>query len=77
MPIKINCTDNDEGAWCKNKNIPRSLFGLGARCCVEYPRAFDCCCAFKTEHPRPAMNPPKSKPEGDHIAQTISVIRKS
>lgn len=36
MQIKINCKYNDQGAWCTNKNIKRSLFGIGARCCTEF-----------------------------------------
>lgn len=36
MQKKINCKYNDSGAWCTNKNIKRSLFGIGARCCVEF-----------------------------------------
>lgn len=35
MVIKVNCKYNDQGAWCTNKNVKRSLFGLGARCCSE------------------------------------------
>lgn len=33
---KINCEYNDKSAWCTNKNIKRSLFGLGARICLEH-----------------------------------------
>lgn len=76
MPIKINCTDNVEGAWCKNKNTPRSLFGLGARCCVEYPEQVSCCCAFKTERQRPTMNPHKLKLNGDSSAKQSSLCDK-
>lgn len=36
MQKKVNCKYNDRGAWCTNKNIKRSLFGIGARCCVEF-----------------------------------------
>ena len=36
MQKKVNCKYNDKGAWCTNKNIKRSLFGIGARCCVEF-----------------------------------------
>lgn len=36
MILKINCKHNNKGAWCTNKNIKRSLFGLGARCCIEH-----------------------------------------
>lgn len=33
MILKVNCKYNDDGAWCTNKNIKRSLFGIGARMC--------------------------------------------
>ena len=36
MIVKINCIHNDEGAWCENKHVKRSLWGFGARCCSEY-----------------------------------------
>ena len=36
MNIKINCKHNDKGAWCTNKKVKRSLFGVGARCCSEH-----------------------------------------
>jgi hypothetical protein len=28
-----NCLYSNQQAWCKNKNIKRSLWGLGARVC--------------------------------------------
>jgi hypothetical protein len=36
MIRKVNCKCNDNGAWCTNKNVKRSLFGIGARCCSEF-----------------------------------------
>ncbi|MFW5847506.1 MAG: hypothetical protein ACOCVF_01115 [bacterium] len=42
MIIKVNCKYNDQGAWCTNKEIKRSLFGLGARCCVEFDSSNTC-----------------------------------
>lgn len=36
MVIKVNCKYNDDGAWCINKEIKRSLFGIGTRCCSEF-----------------------------------------
>ena len=36
MQRKINCKYNDNDVWCTNKNIKRSLFGIGVRCCVEF-----------------------------------------
>jgi len=36
MRKKINCIHNEKGAWCKNKNVKRSIFGFGARVCCEF-----------------------------------------
>lgn len=36
MILKINCIHNKNNAWCTNKNIKKSFWGLGARCCVEH-----------------------------------------
>jgi len=36
MLLKINCKFNDSGAWCRCKQVKRSLKGFGARCCMEY-----------------------------------------
>lgn len=57
MPIKINCIYNDRGAWCNNKKIKRSLLGLGARCCTEFPYSSSGC-KIKEEYPRPTLMPP-------------------
>ncbi len=54
MGININCTHNDQGAWCKNLEVKRSLFGLGARCCVEYPFS-KTVCPLKNQHARPKL----------------------
>ena len=54
MSININCISNDRGAWCKNKNIRRSLCGIGARCCLEFPYISDNKkCLFKKEFKNP------------------------
>ena len=53
MPIKINCIHNHDGAWCANKKVKRSLFGMGARCCIEYPRRKDKC-EHKEGYKRPS-----------------------
>lgn len=54
--IKINCKWNDEGAWCKNKKVKRSLFGLGAICCIEY--GTNKICSVRTSYPKPIKLPP-------------------
>ena len=56
MMIKVNCKWNDQGAWCKNKEIKRSLFGFGARCCIEYGN--NKTCQFKELGPKPTKPPP-------------------
>ena len=62
MPVNINCFYNDRGAWCKNKNIKRSLLGIGARCCKEFPDFLKTTCSFKIEQKRPTPPPaPKRK----------------
>ena len=53
---KINCRWNDLGAWCKNKRIKRSLFGVGSRCCIEYDGIE--ICEFKEPFPIPKPSPP-------------------
>lgn len=34
--VKVHCKHNDRGSWCTNKKIKRSLWGFGARLCVDY-----------------------------------------
>ena len=56
--ININCKYNDSGAWCTNKNIKRSIFGIiGARCCVIFPNLFGDC-EYQEKYPRPKCGPP-------------------
>ena len=59
--ISINCVYNEEGAWCTNKNIKRSLFGLGARCCVLFPY-WDGNCEHQKKFKRPNIMPPPPPP---------------
>ena len=33
--VKINCTYFYDGFYCRNKDIKRSLFGVGCRMCKE------------------------------------------
>lgn len=61
MGININCKSNDQGAWCKNKNIKRSLFGIGARCCVLYPGLNGEKCEHQEQYKRPTAPPPPQK----------------
>lgn len=61
MDKKVNCKYNEKGAWCNNKNIKRSLFGLGARCCIEF---HDGVCPVKEKTTRKAPPPPSpTKPK--------------
>ena len=54
--IKVDCVYNDKGAWCNNKNVKRSLFGIGARVCVKYPPSKKSC-DFIKRHKRPILPP--------------------
>jgi hypothetical protein len=40
--VRINCVYNDQGAWCKNKKIKRSIFGIGARVCLDFEKEGIC-----------------------------------
>lgn len=72
--MKINCEYNDGGVWCKNRNIKRSCFGLGARMCVEYDKSIKC------EHKivrkiRPCKIPPcPNKPKNENIGFGVAPI---
>ena len=57
MISKINCKFNNNGAWCTNKNIKRSLLGIGARCCSEYPY-INKKCEFKEFRTKKRAYPP-------------------
>jgi len=69
--INVNCIYNDDRAWCKNKNVKRSLFGFGARCCIDYPYSKGC--KFKEPYPRPEGPPPPPPPKRK-IKEDISFI---
>lgn len=78
--INIDCKDNDQGAWCKNKKIKRSLFGLGARLCVLYPGLNGKVCEYQIKQPRPLPPapppPPRPRKKGIEINATFLVIQK-
>jgi len=50
----VNCIFNDDDAYCNNKNIKKSLWGIGARICKEFG---DEECNWKIEYPRPQIAP--------------------
>ena len=60
MGINVNCRHNDHGAWCKNLNIKRSLFGVGARRCVLYPYLSGNC-QYQERYPKPNISPRPQK----------------
>ena len=59
MPVNINCKYNNDRAWCNNKNIKRSLLGIGARCCIDYP--LKNICEYRETSPQPEIKPPATK----------------
>ena len=52
--VRVNCKNNDQGAWCKDKRIKRSLFGIGARICPVYNGGY---CEFQDKFKRPKIEP--------------------
>lgn len=60
MQISINCQYANDGIYCTNKNVKRSLFGLGARMCMEAYRCNKC--PYKIKHPRPPAPTPPPPP---------------
>ena len=58
MGTKINCIYSDHGIWCKNKKIKRSVWGLGARICKEFPALNGVICEHKIKYQRPIGVPP-------------------
>ena len=58
MQVNVNCRQNDSKAWCKDKRVPRSLFGLGARvCCMHNGTP----CPFQDPYNKPINHPPGQK----------------
>lgn len=55
MIININCIDNYDGVFCNNKKIKRSLFGLRARHCIDYP--YDKGCKIRHKYVKPVYCP--------------------
>lgn len=57
MQINVNCQSNDNGAWCKDKRVPRTkllwIIPL-ARCCTDYGN-FKNECPYKNPYPRPKI----------------------
>ena len=63
MGINVNCIYTDKGAWCKNKKIKRSLFGFGARCCINYP--YDNKeCPYRIKYEKPKILPRSTEKTG-------------
>ena len=54
MGIKNKCIHSVNDAWCNNDNIKKSLFGIGARCCVDYGKMSNDC-KYYTFKPKPSI----------------------
>ena len=54
MGVNINCRMNDQGAWCRDRCVKRSLFGIGARVCKVFEGKP---CKFQDMYPRPHIKP--------------------
>jgi hypothetical protein len=57
----INCKYNNKGTWCTNKQIKKSLYGLGSRLCIEYPYDHGETCNIKEPHKKPTHPPPPER----------------
>ncbi len=64
MQVNVNCQYNNDRYRCKNERVRRSLFGLGPRICIDYPREQGC--QYRIEYQRP--DPPKGY-SGEKIAK--------
>ena len=58
--VKVDCTHNDQGAWCNNKNVKRSLWGFGARTCPLHEKFYGKC-EYQNSCQKPKSNPPKDE----------------
>jgi hypothetical protein len=60
--LHINCVYFEDFGRCSNKNVKKSLFGIGPRYCSETERPFHLKCPYMKEHPRP-ISPPVRPPK--------------
>jgi len=63
MGVNINCRQNDQGAWCRDRRVKRSLFGIGARVCRIFEGQL---CEYQDMYPRPHIAPLGQKPNKDY-----------
>lgn len=77
MVIKIPCKYNNKGAWCTNLMVDRSLYGLGARCCVLYPHN-NGKCKYQDlgKKPPPPPPPPPKRIIKEDIVLCCPLIKK-
>ena len=60
MQLKINCKMNKDGAYCLDRRVGKSLFGIGARTC----RVFDGKkCEFQDKSKKPQIDVPAQRPK--------------
>ena len=52
MVHSVNCKANDQGAWCKDRRIKRSIWGIGARVCLVFEGK---ACPYQDKYPRPPV----------------------
>lgn len=61
MNKRVNCIHCKDLYYCKNENVKRSFFGIGARHCVEMYEGCNIC-EFKELTPRPKAPPSQARP---------------
>lgn len=64
MYFNVNCIYfNNEGCHsCTNRNLKKSMFGLGSRVCKDMGK-FNDTCEHKVKHKRPSAPPKPPVPE--------------
>ena len=69
--IRVNCQWNDQGTFCTNKEIKRSLFGLGSRYCIEHDVLNRRQCRLRKPRPKPIAPPSPPKPKINPVKPPI------
>jgi hypothetical protein len=72
----INCKFNDRGTWCKCRRVKRSLWGIGARLCVEFDSQASGTCIYREAYHKPsypAAPPPPPSRESLSVADKVEL----
>lgn len=73
MQINVNCVSNRDGAWCNDKRVKRSLWGMGARCCIEYNGKHGEC-PYRVSYPKCKLIHDKVSPFSGELTEAINKL---